>query len=234
MSIAILIGMQDPRVGRTVMNPTATCRVSVSLASPRPDDRSVYGPRGRSPWLDVDWREHQRWVLVDGQPVNTIELGSGAAIGREPAAGVRARAAPARWANWLEQLPVFAAEHRVVALDLPGFGHSPMPREQISISGYARTARRAARRARDRRGRASSATRWAASSPPSSRSPSRSASSASCWSPPPASRPTTIRGATRALPVLRRWSGSLARLQRLGGLASPTRSRAARACARRR
>ena len=42
------------------------------------------------------------------------------------------------WQNWLEQLPVFAASHRVVALDLPGFGHSPMPKEQISISLYAR------------------------------------------------------------------------------------------------
>ncbi|HXP38488.1 MAG TPA: alpha/beta hydrolase, partial [Solirubrobacteraceae bacterium] len=31
----------------------------------------------------------------------------------------------------------FAAEHRVITLDLPGFGHSPMPRETISISGYA-------------------------------------------------------------------------------------------------
>lgn len=48
-----------------------------------------------------------------------------------------------RWPNWLEQLPVFAAEHRVIALDLPGFGHTPMPRwpssdRSISISGYAR------------------------------------------------------------------------------------------------
>jgi pimeloyl-ACP methyl ester carboxylesterase len=47
------------------------------------------------------------------------------------------------WPNWLEQLPVFAdsqrqCPHRVVALDLPGFGHSPMPAEKISISGYAR------------------------------------------------------------------------------------------------
>jgi pimeloyl-ACP methyl ester carboxylesterase len=42
------------------------------------------------------------------------------------------------WQNWLEQLPVFAAKHRVVALDLPGFGYSAMPREQITISGYAR------------------------------------------------------------------------------------------------
>lgn len=33
---------------------------------------------------------------------------------------------------------MFAAQHRVIALDLPGFGHSPMPREQISISWYAR------------------------------------------------------------------------------------------------
>ena len=42
------------------------------------------------------------------------------------------------WSNWLEQLPVLAEEHRVLAVDLPGFGHSPMPGEKISISGYAR------------------------------------------------------------------------------------------------
>ena len=39
-----------------------------------------YGPDGRSPWLDIDWREHQRWVLVEGQAVNTIELGEGPPI----------------------------------------------------------------------------------------------------------------------------------------------------------
>jgi pimeloyl-ACP methyl ester carboxylesterase len=43
------------------------------------------------------------------------------------------------WPNWLEQLPVFAATHRVIALDLPGFGRSPMPTGDISISAYART-----------------------------------------------------------------------------------------------
>ena len=37
------------------------------------------------------------------------------------------------------KLPVLAAEHRVITLDLPGFGHSPMPAGEISISGYART-----------------------------------------------------------------------------------------------
>lgn len=93
--------------------------------------RNGYGPSGRSPWLDVDWREHQRWVSVDGQLVNTIDLGSGPPI-------VFVHGLSGAWPNWLEQLPIFAADHRVIAMDLPGFGHSPMPREQITISGYAR------------------------------------------------------------------------------------------------
>jgi pimeloyl-ACP methyl ester carboxylesterase len=109
------------------MNPIATASPSLS----RLDEPQVYGPEGRSPWLDVDWREHQRWVILDGQPVNVIELGSGPPL-------VFVHGLAGSWPNWLEQLPVLAAKHRVVTLDLPGFGHSPMPAEQISISGYAR------------------------------------------------------------------------------------------------
>jgi pimeloyl-ACP methyl ester carboxylesterase len=41
------------------------------------------------------------------------------------------------WQNWLENLPEFADTHRCIAMDLPGFGASPMPAEKISISGYA-------------------------------------------------------------------------------------------------
>ncbi len=41
------------------------------------------------------------------------------------------------WQNWLENLPAFAeAGFRCIAMDLPGFGESPMPRETITISGY--------------------------------------------------------------------------------------------------
>jgi pimeloyl-ACP methyl ester carboxylesterase len=102
-----------------------------SMAAPLP-----YGPQGRSPWLDVDWREHQRWVTVDGRPVNVIELGAGRSETSQTLVFVHGLSGS--WPNWLEQLPVFAAEHRVIALDLPGFGHSPMPAGDISISGYAR------------------------------------------------------------------------------------------------
>ena len=91
----------------------------------------AYGPSGRSAWLDIDWREYQRWVTVEDRPVNVIDLGDG-----PPLLFIHGLAGS--WQNWLEQLPAFAAERRVIALDLPGFGASPMPREQISISGYAR------------------------------------------------------------------------------------------------
>jgi pimeloyl-ACP methyl ester carboxylesterase len=95
-------------------------------------DRQTYGPPGRSPWLDIDWRQHQHWTIINDSPVNFIEVGQGPAL-------LFVHGLSGSWPNWLEQLPVFAESHRVVAVDLPGFGHSPMPAEQISISGYART-----------------------------------------------------------------------------------------------
>jgi pimeloyl-ACP methyl ester carboxylesterase len=88
-----------------------------------------YGPDGRSPWLDVDWREHQRWVVAEGCPVNVIDLGEGPPM-------VFIHGLGGSWQNWLEQLPVFAAGHRCVAFDLPGFGESPRPEDEISIPGY--------------------------------------------------------------------------------------------------
>jgi pimeloyl-ACP methyl ester carboxylesterase len=100
-------------------------------ATPAPASSEPYGPTGRAPWLDVDWRKHQRWVTVEDRPVNVVELGEGQPI-------VFVHGLGGSWTNWLEQLPIFAASHRVIALDLPGFGHSPMPREPITISGYGR------------------------------------------------------------------------------------------------
>jgi pimeloyl-ACP methyl ester carboxylesterase len=102
-----------------------------STPSPQ-SDREVYGPVGRSPWLDVDWSEHRRWVSVDGQRLNVIELGQGPPL-------VFIHGLIGRWTHWFEQLTVFARDHRVIALDLPGFGHSPMPSgEAISVPFYAR------------------------------------------------------------------------------------------------
>jgi 4,5:9,10-diseco-3-hydroxy-5,9,17-trioxoandrosta-1(10),2-diene-4-oate hydrolase len=94
-----------------------------------PDAPGDYGPSGRSPWLDVDWNEHQRWVAIGGRQVNVIDLGSGPPL-------VFIHGLSGSWQNFLEQLPVFAREHRVIAFDLPGFGESDMPDEKITIRGY--------------------------------------------------------------------------------------------------
>jgi pimeloyl-ACP methyl ester carboxylesterase len=82
--------------------------------------------------MDVDWREHQRWVRIGGRATNVVDIGSG------PDTIVFVHGLAGSWQNWLEQIPHFARSHRVIAPDLPGFGHSEMPGEKISIPGYGR------------------------------------------------------------------------------------------------
>jgi pimeloyl-ACP methyl ester carboxylesterase len=94
--------------------------------------RTGYGKHDPpAPWIGIDWRQHQRWVQVQGCPINVIEIGSG-----EPVLFVHGLGGS--WPNWLEQLPVLASGRRAIAFDLPGFGDSPMPAEPISIPLYAR------------------------------------------------------------------------------------------------
>ena len=81
--------------------------------------------------MDIDWREHLRWVTVGGRPVNVVDIGEGPVV-------VFLHGLAGCWQNWLETIPDIARDHRVIALDLPGFGASPMPAEPISMPGYAR------------------------------------------------------------------------------------------------
>jgi pimeloyl-ACP methyl ester carboxylesterase len=83
--------------------------------------------------MAIDWREHQRWVPVDGREVNVVDVGSGPVV-------LLVHGLGANWQNWLTTVPeLVGAGHRVIALDLPGFGHSEMPAGGISIPGYGRT-----------------------------------------------------------------------------------------------
>ena len=63
--------------------------------------------------------------------MHLVELGSGPAL-------VFVHGLGGCWQNWLENLPDLARDHRVIALDLPGFGGSEMPAGEISVAGYAR------------------------------------------------------------------------------------------------
>jgi pimeloyl-ACP methyl ester carboxylesterase len=97
----------------------------------------LYGPVGRSAWLDIDWREHQRWVRVGGRWMNVIDIGPAADGDVVAGTIVWIHGLSGCWQNWLENLPHFARTHRCIAMDLPGFGESEMPAETITISGYA-------------------------------------------------------------------------------------------------
>jgi len=96
----------------------------------RTREAEAYGAVGRSEWMDVDWQDHLRWVNVQDRWMNVVDIGSGPPV-------IFIHGLSGCWQNWLEQIPLFARDHRVIAVDLPGFGHSDMPVEPISISGYA-------------------------------------------------------------------------------------------------
>ena len=85
-------------------------------------------------WLRIDWREHLHRIDIGGaRNVNYAEMGpeSGKAL-------LLVHGLSGAWQNWLENVPHFARDHRVVAMDLPGFGQSPMPDWEISVEAYGR------------------------------------------------------------------------------------------------
>ncbi len=130
-------------------------------SGPLPDPTPAEGPDpygNQDPeWLRLEWRAHLRRVALPmpaeppaagrSQPdgdrpteVNYVELSP-----PEPESSATVlfvHGLSGSWQNWLENLPHFARTHRVVALDLPGFGHSPLPSWPISIESYGRLVHR--------------------------------------------------------------------------------------------
>ena len=107
----------------------AAGRVALPRATPA-DGPDPYGNPDPE-WLRIDWREHRREIEVVGAKVNYVEMGQGAPI-------IFVHGLSGAWQNWLENLPHFARTHRAIALDLPGFGASPLPPWEITIPNYGR------------------------------------------------------------------------------------------------
>ncbi len=99
---------------------------SLGVLSPGAD--TDYG-RSDGAWLDVDWPAYQRWVEVDAKQVNLVDIGSGPVV-------ILVHGLGAAWQCWVENIPDLARDHRVIAVDLPGFGWSQMPEAEISIEYY--------------------------------------------------------------------------------------------------
>jgi pimeloyl-ACP methyl ester carboxylesterase len=82
-------------------------------------------------WPRVDWRQHLHRVSLPGAEVNYVDVGEG-----EPILFIHGISGC--WQNWLENLPHLSRGRRAIALDLPGFGASPMPSWPIDMPAYGR------------------------------------------------------------------------------------------------
>jgi len=83
-------------------------------------------------WRTVNWSAHERSILIRGHRVNLVDLGAGTPV-------LFIHGLSGCWQNWLLNIAAIARDHRVIAIDLPGFGASQMPEGPISVPSYAET-----------------------------------------------------------------------------------------------
>jgi pimeloyl-ACP methyl ester carboxylesterase len=98
----------------------------------RPGADRTYADGDDAVWKSIDWPSLTRRVTVLGREVNLVDTGGPGSV------LLFIHGLGGAWQNWLLNIPAFMDDHRVIALDLPGFGESEMPREEISIKGYAK------------------------------------------------------------------------------------------------
>ena len=113
---------------KTVL-PSKVMPALVRAAQKAGDDYGVTDPPD---WRSIDWAAHLHRIEIDGTSVNYVDIGE---QGKDRPM-VFVHGLSGQWQNWLENIPRFAQERRVVALDLPGHGMTEMPREKISIELY--------------------------------------------------------------------------------------------------
>jgi pimeloyl-ACP methyl ester carboxylesterase len=97
----------------------------------RPGADTTYADGDDATWMEVDWPALTSRVEVDGSDVCVVDTG-----GDKPPL-LWLHGLGGIWQNWLLNIPAFMDTHRCVAIDLPGFGQSAMPGDEISISGMA-------------------------------------------------------------------------------------------------
>ena len=108
----------------------ALARARSGVFRPGPD--ATYADGDDAAWMGIDWPSLTRRVEVDGRAVSVVDTGGDG----PPLLWVHGLGGI--WQNWLLNIPAFMDTHRCVAIDLPGFGGSDVPADEISIGGLAR------------------------------------------------------------------------------------------------
>jgi pimeloyl-ACP methyl ester carboxylesterase len=82
--------------------------------------------------FSYDWSSHEKSVEIDGRRVNYIELGE---VGKPVLLFIHG--IMGTWGNWIFNLRPFADRFHVIAIDMPGFGASEMPKKALDMTLYA-------------------------------------------------------------------------------------------------
>ena len=128
MSMAMRTGADTVRRAVPTRRQELVWGIENALRRPGADD--TYADGDDSTWRSLDWPSMTRRIPVLGRSVNVVDTGGDSAV------MVFVHGLGGRWQNWLLNIPAFMGSHRVIAMDLPGFGASEMPAEKISIHGY--------------------------------------------------------------------------------------------------
>jgi pimeloyl-ACP methyl ester carboxylesterase len=81
-------------------------------------------------WNDVDWASYVHEVSLFGRVVRYVDYGVGPPL-------LLVHGMGGSWESWLANIPSLGESHRVIAVDLPGFGGSdPLPAGAV-FGGYA-------------------------------------------------------------------------------------------------
>jgi pimeloyl-ACP methyl ester carboxylesterase len=82
-------------------------------------------------WTEIDWSVHARDAWIDGRRLHYVDYGSGPAI-------VLIHGLGGSWQTWLYNIPTLGLTHRVIAIDLPGFGQSDVLPPPAEMATHAR------------------------------------------------------------------------------------------------
>jgi pimeloyl-ACP methyl ester carboxylesterase len=103
-----------------------------SPSSRRRPRRRMTAAVSRPSWERVSWPDHVREERLSCGEVRLVEMGTGTPL-------VLLHGLAGNWQSWLANLSALSAHHRVIAIDLPGFGHSALCTGAITMEGYADT-----------------------------------------------------------------------------------------------
>jgi pimeloyl-ACP methyl ester carboxylesterase len=84
--------------------------------------------------LAHDFAADSQQLVIRGSKLNFIDLGE-----KDKPVLLYVHGLAGTWSNWIFNLLPFSDRFRVIAVDLPGFGDSDMPKGTLTIEGYVET-----------------------------------------------------------------------------------------------